>query len=84
MFDQIIRQALERWAGRLRNVRAELVSISVDLETLAQKPEDLGDNPEALEIKLHNLQMRIAIMATSVRALCGILVRVLDALKGAN
>lgn len=72
MFEQIFRQAAERWAGRLRNVRAELVSISTDLDPIAKRK----DYPEE--------QADAVALARAVQGIAGILVRVLDALKGQN
>jgi hypothetical protein len=69
MIDAMVQNALAKYRKRLGNVRAELVSISVDIEPIALATTEVDST-----------EYKLAKVAASIRGLCGILCRVIDSL----
>lgn len=69
MLDAMVKDTLGKYRKRLGNVRAELVSIAVDLEPIAHAT-----------CEVDSLEHKLAKVASAAQGLCGILVRVIDSL----
>lgn len=74
----MIELALKAYRQRLGNVRAELVSISSDLEDLAKLDRETIAQPT--DEKTVEIILAVSRLARATRGLCGILVRVIDSL----